>query len=163
MKSAKLLFLLLAIFVAGCVALPAKTVQQECPDVIPTPAPTPDFLNDVIPNGIIKKAEYDQLVWYISPDDPLVALNGGGIEVTIFASGKLGTRDTLGKSEITLIVDEIIFKGDPSSVRDGLEDHGPFWLVWAMDLNLGYHNATLRFDLYTGEAVTYSWNFCIIP
>jgi hypothetical protein len=175
-KKQIVVFLLITILVA-CNVKPDGTVKPVdpfenltpvvCPEILPMPEPMPEFLAGVSPIESITQAEYDETIEIGVPDLPYA----GGIQATVYATGidhaVMQSIDShRGRAlleRITLLVNGLMISEERTLISDFLMPEGPFQLEWVIDLNPGYHEATLIFDIDTGETVKYSWTFCIIP
>lgn len=168
MNYRSLMIFLLMYTLTACTAVPDKggssentqegSSQIECPEVMPTPKSKPVFLERIFPVGSIGKAQYDNLIALPSPDFGKT----GGIEVIVKIT-RLNSKVVQGFARsVSLMVDEW-YANSPVRIEDGLMPHGPEYYYWAVNLDLGFHKATLITYLDTGERVEYSWNICITP
>jgi hypothetical protein len=129
----------------------------------------PEFLKGVYPVGSITKIKYDVALLLVDQEGN--DYYAGGIGATISADGlsqsvvnnKSNNRSSLLSNIVTLSVNGIVDTNGPTEILDGLMPPGPFYINWAIDLDSGYYEATLVFDVDTGDTVKYSWNFCIVP
>lgn len=172
MKKRSLTIFLLVFVMTACNAVPSniasfEDAREECPAILPTPEPKPEFLEWVYPDGNISNSDYETSIQLPEPG----VVETGGIQAVISAdrldqsiltSVQRDRGDLLSK-RIVLIVDNAIVSGEPEFIIDGFEPHGPFVFNWTMDLGVGIHNSSLVFTLHTGETIEYSWSFCITP
>jgi len=151
----------------GCAAQPTTAIQQECPEVMSTPAPFPEFIFSVFPLNSISKAEYDKSVKIGAPDLPYM----GGVSITVSAIGVDqsvfesvdSNRGKMLVKRFLLLVDNHIVPENNAMITDLLMPEGLFIFEWIIDLNPGFHTANIAVDLDSGKPVTYSWSFCIVP
>lgn len=161
-RISSIVLLLMFVITACNVTVDGETTQEvtkpiECPEVIPAPKAKPKFLESVFPVGSISKAEYDHLV-----DLPDYTGKTGGIEATV-ATTRHNSKVVSGWAKnVSLIVDGL-YANSPVRVEDGLMPQGPYYYHWAVNLDLGYHEAIIVANLDTGERVEYSWMICIVP
>lgn len=166
----------LILFSTGCNVSIPKTPQLidqiahiDCPQFLPKDDSIPQFLKGVYPTGVIKKLEYDEALLLVNKEGN--DYYAGGISATISAEGisqsviasNRNDRSSLLTENITLAINGSTLSEAPTEILDGLMPQGPFYFNWALDLNPGYYQTTLIFNLDTGETKTYSWSFCIIP
>jgi len=170
------LLIALILFLTGCNTQMLETPRAtdkfghvDCPQFLPKDASLPQFLKGVYPTGLITKLEYDEALQLVSKEG--IDYYAGGISATISAEGISQTvvtsnrndRSSLLAKYITLAINEYSFSEAPTEILDGLMPQGPFYFNWALDLDPGYYQTRLIFNLDTGETKTYSWSFCIVP
>jgi len=167
--------ILLAALIAACAipphATPQSTVDEfenlvtkDCPKKLPTFEPKPEFLIWTSPTGFITKAEYDKL----SGTMPSVDTKAGGIQIEMSARGvdqsiverTDNDRGSTLSKRVTLLINGLVVSKTPL-VMDGLMSYGPFYFYWVVNLNPGYYEATLVFDIDASKTVIYRWGFCI--
>ncbi len=146
---------------------PAKTVVSVTPDVcqdgVSTRSPMPSFLQQIYPAGAITNEEYKQSLANPINNGVQVVISAKGLDDSVVESTDSKYRVRKISEHVSLSVDDILIRNDPSGWGDGLMDSGPFYLNWPIELSPGAHNAKLIFDTDTEGQVSYAWTFCILP
>ena len=149
-KHLTLTFLVILVYVFS-----ACTASQESPPSpvpVPTNSPLPDFLGHVVPWGAMSLEHYIELFD--------ITLGGGGIQVEVWMQRDAWASIPL--QDIRLYLDGELVSNEILMVGDGLMPHGPFYLGWAVPLELGLHEATFQIVTASCETLEYTWQFVLV-